>query len=433
MAGEDGDGADEGWLAMAVALGVLVLLCALRQLVRWAHVRQPGMVGGFNFRPFTLLAKQTLVEADAAAIAAGSPHARLAVRRLTFRLPAGTRLGLDTGLGEFLRVLVPGGPRCGPGSAPKSYSPTAEYRWLRRPAPGAEADAAVGTGDTRHSGADRGTGGGDGDGGVAGGAGGEGGAQWAFDLVIKVYPGGRTSSHLDALALGEAALMSGPYPPWAMQMRRNAAPGMAVGIVACGVGITEALPVARAQLAAPAGEAGASAVVRRVVLVWQCRTAADVFWRSELRALLAQYGARRGGDAGSNGSSSLGEGGDGRFRLVIVLSREPKHTARADAGRSSDGDGDGGGDGLPGVVLHGRVTPELLRSELQGHAATGAARGGSERGGEQGGGPGDGAPLRVLCVGTRRMRSDLYAMVRATGLPHQRLLRRRPGPRACCC
>ena len=114
-----------------------------------------------------------------------------------------------------------------------------------------------------------------------------------------MYPGGRASGHLDRLKVGETINV------FAVGNRRRHA-GRSLGLVAYGVGITEALPLAAAELAKG---------TQRVVLLWASRTAADMFWAAELGALRAKHGEA--------------------FELVTILSREVREGAlkgRVDAG-----------------------------------------------------------------------------------------------------
>ena len=144
--------------------------------------------------------------------------------------------------------------------------------------------------------------------------------------------------------------------------KRRAA-GSHVGIVAFGVGITEGLPVAAAELAK--GDAA------RVKLVWASRTWADTFWHDELRALQAAH--------------------PGRFDVVHVLSREAREGCRS-----------------------GRVDRGVLEAEFDG--AWGTAPGGAtDRGG-----------CRFLSVGTKPMMRAFDEMIQALGYTypaHQLLVR----------
>ena len=109
-----------------------------------------------------------------------------------------------------------------------------------------------------------------------------------FDVTFKVYPGGRASGYLDRLQVGDKINSFG------MSAGRVRNPGSFVGIVAYGVGITEGLPVAQAELARQDAE--------RVTLLWACRTQQDTFWHEEIAALKRLYG--------------------NRFEIVYILSRQ---------------------------------------------------------------------------------------------------------------
>ncbi len=95
-----------------------------------------------------------------------------------------------------------------------------------------------------------------------------------FDITFKVYPGGQCSGYLDSIAVGESMQCFG-------KGKNERRPGTHAGFVAFGVGITEALPIARAEL-----EKGTA----HVHLLWSCRTFADMFWHDEIAALQEKYG-----------------------------------------------------------------------------------------------------------------------------------------------
>jgi NAD(P)H-flavin reductase len=111
-----------------------------------------------------------------------------------------------------------------------------------------------------------------------------------FDVTFKVYPNGRASGFLDRLKVGDTINSFGKVS----EKTRN--PGDFVGVIAFGVGITEGLPMARAEL--EKGDA------ENVVLLWASRTSADTFWHSEIEDLLQTY--------------------PDRFKVVKILSREKK-------------------------------------------------------------------------------------------------------------
>jgi NAD(P)H-flavin reductase len=125
-----------------------------------------------------------------------------------------------------------------------------------------------------------------------------------FDVTFKVYPNGRASGFLDRLKIGDEINTFG------MRTKKTRNPGDFVGVIAFGVGITEGLPMSRAELAK--GDA------QNVILLWASRTSADTFWHSEIEDLLRIY--------------------PDRFKVVRILSREKK-----------------------GDCLFGRINPEVLR------------------------------------------------------------------------
>jgi ferredoxin-NADP reductase len=131
-----------------------------------------------------------------------------------------------------------------------------------------------------------------------------------FDVTVKVYPNGRASGFLDRLQVGDCINTFG------MRADKIRNPGEFVGVIAFGVGITEGLPVSRAEL--EKGDA------QQVVLLWASRTSADTFWHEEIEDLLQTYPSS--------------------FQVVRILSREKK-----------DG------------CLFGRINPEVLRKVFGEH------------------------------------------------------------------
>jgi len=99
--------------------------------------------------------------------------------------------------------------------------------------------------------------------------------QNEMDVTIKVYPNGRASGFLDRLKIGESINSFGMH----CGRRRN--PGKFFGGIAYGVGITEILPVAEAEL-----EKG---YAEKVVVLWASRTSGDTFWREKVAALEQKY------------------------------------------------------------------------------------------------------------------------------------------------
>merc|ERR1711957_610004 len=210
--------------------------------------------------PTKLIRKTTLVPGEAAIDALG-PHstANLPVHTLTFAIPSEEASSSLTGkakrhgtvqiaLGDIVKMVIPG-------YKPKSYSMSA----LR---------------------------------------------EHEFDVTLKVYPNGRASGFLDRLNVGNTIQSFG------MHKGKTRQPGGSlVGLVAYGVGITEAWPIAKAELNGNA--AG------KVVLLWASRTKSDTFRNEEMEEYEKKY--------------------PDRFQLVHIYSREQ----------------------VPGC-LHGRINPEVL-------------------------------------------------------------------------
>jgi NAD(P)H-flavin reductase len=129
-----------------------------------------------------------------------------------------------------------------------------------------------------------------------------------FDITLKVYPHGRASGYLDRMSVGDFIHSFG------VVKKRIRNPGTFVGIICFGVGITEGLPIAQAEL--NKGDAD------RVVLQWASRTMADTFWEESLQQMQAEQSQK--------------------FQLVHLLSRETKEGC-----------------------LHGHITPSLIRQVFQ--------------------------------------------------------------------
>ena len=115
-----------------------------------------------------------------------------------------------------------------------------------------------------------------------------------FDITFKVYPGGRASGYLDSIEIG------GSIDVFA-KGKKSRDPGAFVGLVAFGVGITEAMPIAEAELEKPEAE--------RVLLLWCSKTRGDTFWLDRAAALASAHPA-------------------GRFELVETFTREEVAGAR---------------------------------------------------------------------------------------------------------
>ena len=111
-----------------------------------------------------------------------------------------------------------------------------------------------------------------------------------FDVTYKLYPGGMCSGYLDSLKVGDDISV---YRTGYKQRRA----GSHVGFIAYGVGITEALPIAAAELAKPEPE--------QVRLLWANKTCGDQFWHKEIESMQAAHPTR--------------------FSVVHILSREKRH------------------------------------------------------------------------------------------------------------
>jgi len=215
----------------------------------------------------------------------------LPVHTLTFATPPafGEFTGCRIGTGDVIKVCVPG-------YKPKSYSMSAER-------PG------------------------------------------EFDITFKVYPNGKASGYLDSINVGQ------DIDTFPLGKKRRYA-GSHVGLVAFGVGITEALPIAIEEL----NQSDAA----HVCLLWGSRTTGDTFWLEQIARLKEEHGDR--------------------FVFVEILSREVKEGS-----------------------MHGRITPNVMRKAFDGTWQTGASNEYS-RGG-----------CRFLTVGTKAMMVEADKMLQAIG------------------
>jgi NAD(P)H-flavin reductase len=127
-----------------------------------------------------------------------------------------------------------------------------------------------------------------------------------FDVTYKLYPNGRASGYLHQLKVGGET----PIHTFVKKnsSRRHNDGGTHIGIIVYGVGITEGLPVARAELErghCDGDDGDESAIkVQHVILIWCVRTMADAFWQNELQQLTQLHPQR--------------------FQIVYVVSREQK-------------------------------------------------------------------------------------------------------------
>jgi len=116
----------------------------------------------------------------------------------------------------------------------------------------------------------------------------------SIDLTVKIYPDGKNSQLFDKLQIGQTVGMSGPWPPPKMRAQRLR-DGSFVNIDCFGIGITEAIQVARNEIL---NKNGATIVT----FLYANRHREDAFYKEEL--------------------SSLRKKAPDRFRLVYLYSRQ---------------------------------------------------------------------------------------------------------------
>eukprot|EP00548_Thalassiothrix_antarctica_P014734 CAMPEP_0194177662 /NCGR_PEP_ID=MMETSP0154-20130528/11380_1 /TAXON_ID=1049557 /ORGANISM="Thalassiothrix antarctica, Strain L6-D1" /LENGTH=289 /DNA_ID=CAMNT_0038892307 /DNA_START=107 /DNA_END=973 /DNA_ORIENTATION=+ len=118
-----------------------------------------------------------------------------------------------------------------------------------------------------------------------------------FDVTFKVYPNGRASGYLDSLRVGDEISSFGLHKN---KIRHKPLDSSSiVGLVAYGVGITEAWPIAKAELDDYNNNES------KVVLLWSSRTTKDTFWNDEISEYQQKY--------------------PNKFVLVQIFSREKVH------------------------------------------------------------------------------------------------------------
>lgn len=218
---------------------------------------------------------------------------RLPVHTLTFSTPIGTEtLACDISMGDVVKVEVPN-------YKPKSYSMSAAR-------PG------------------------------------------EFDITFKVYPNGRASGYLNSIELGQSITVFGK------PKGKKRQEGTHVGFIAYGVGITEAFPVAAAELR--------KCGISKVLLLWASKTTGDTFWREELFQLQEEFGER--------------------FSFCEIFSREEREGA-----------------------LHGRVSPAVLQQVFDGSWGTGIGGEGEKL--RKG--------VRFVSVGTKEMMRETDGMLASIG------------------
>lgn len=176
-----------------------------------------------------------------------------------------------------------------------------------------------------------------------------------FDLTVKVYPGGRASGYLDRVQIGEDITVF-------RKGNKQHNPGNCICLIAYGVGITEAFPIAVAEL----GKSDTS----KVMLIWALRTQEEMFWKDEINSIKENY--------------------PDRFDLIQIFSRE-----------QVDG------------ALHGRVNPDMIVNVLDTTWWKGQEVSDEDRN-----------SVRFLSVGTKEMMRETDAMLCSIGydMPKHKLL-----------
>lgn len=107
-----------------------------------------------------------------------------------------------------------------------------------------------------------------------------------INLTVKIYPNGINSQAFDNLQIGDKIGISGPWPP--EQLRAKRSPSKKVNLVAFGVGLTEAIEIARSELN--------QADAHKVTLLYANRYKEDAFFpnRAGGTPCQASWSLRRG-------------------------------------------------------------------------------------------------------------------------------------------
>lgn len=260
----------------------------------WEEKKQK--MGKLEQEPAKLLRKVCHIEA----VQGSSPKLeRLAVCTLTFATPPSMSNAEPMDLLDVVKVVVPG-------YSPKSYSMSAER-------PG------------------------------------------EFDIRFEAQPKHRSSGPVTSAYL-EKLNQPAEVVARLTLARLNRSPGSHVGLIAFGTGITEALPIAAAELAKPDAQ--------HVRLLWASETYGDRFWHEEIAALQAEHPER--------------------FSSETIASKEHGTVIQS---------------------LHGQVTPELLFGVFD--WAWGTATSGPNK--EQRDG------VRFVIIGTKAMVRGAESMLQQLG------------------
>lgn len=184
-----------------------------------------------------------------------------------------------------------------------------------------------------------------------------------FDVTFKVYPNGRASGFLDRLEIGDYINTFG------LRKGRPRNPGKFFGGVAYGVGITEILPVAEAEL--EKGDA------EKVVVLWASRTLADTFWHEKVEELGRRFGSK--------------------FEIVLLFSRE--NVCNADVSKETTTNY------TTKEVMHGRIDASVLQTVFEPRIKEANV---------------DPSEVRFLTIGTKPMMSMTQDLFTSIGFSPQR-------------
>jgi ferredoxin-NADP reductase len=197
-----------------------------------------------------------------------------------------------------------------------------------------------------------------------------------FDVTVKIYPNGRASGYLDRLNIHDEIYTFG----LSKGLRRCDDISIThVGVIAYGVGITEALPVVAAELLRSSSHHDNDNAPNVVAtLLWAARTQADTFWHDELAELRRTY--------------------PHTFRLQYIFSREKDESCFVAK------DDDHPADPLP-PPLQGRIDAAVLQRVFAHWPNQSTSTAASS------------FQPRFMSVGTKEMMAETDQMLAAIGYP----------------
>eukprot|EP01041_Mallomonas_annulata_P012625 gene12625-26580_t len=131
----------------------------------------------------------------------------------------------------------------------------------------------------------------------------------SFELVVKKYPGGKVSSHLDSLKVGDKIEVKGPIPKlsYTPNMKKT------IGMLAGGTGITPMLQVIKEILKNPDDKT-------EITLIFANKTEADILLRSSLDELATKHSNFKVIYILSNETGSSWKGHKGHINSSLVAS-----------------------------------------------------------------------------------------------------------------